>query len=279
MGYKHTAGSLVSSPLHPRITEMNPTTAEEMNTGNAPLLRSSDHPLLLLGLPFTIRTPVSAGFREGGARGGDGVDIEDVVSGAFAGLLVVWMAGLMGRMGRGRPRPLSREGAGADAAFVGARRDAGMMDPATGLGGSEGCPGKDAPTPAPALAPLESSAAAAVVSSCRSFASMRAILASVLQRTDGLRRADDGKYTSAGHVRVRSPRTRALEHAERRGLADVADRPAILGRGALRARSIEGRLVRIGHDELAPSDELVVRVCERLLRVLASSDDSSVSCC
>lgn len=92
----------------------------------------------------------------------------------------------MGRMGKGRPRPLSREGAGADAAFVGARRDVGMMGPETGLGGSEGCPDKDAP--APALAPLESSAAAEVVSSCRSFASMRAILASVLQRTDGLRR-------------------------------------------------------------------------------------------
>lgn len=70
----------------------------------------------------------------------------------------------------------------------------------------------------------------------------------------------DGKYTSAGHVRVRSPCTRALQHAERRGLADVADRPAILGRRALRARSVKWRLVRVRDDELAASDELVVRV-------------------
>lgn len=189
------------------------------------------------------------------------------------------MAGLMGRTGRGRPRPLSRETAGADAAFVGARRDTGMMGPATGLGGNDGWPDKDAPAPAPALA-LPEPSAAAVLSSCRSFASMRAILASVLQRTDGLRRdADDGKYTSAEHVRIRSPRTRALEHAERRGLADVTDWPAILGRSPLRTRSIEWRLVRVRDDELAPSEQLVVRVGERLLRVLASSGDSNVSCC
>lgn len=247
---------------------------------------AANYPLLLFGLVFTMRTPDSAVFRAGGARGGDGVDVEDATSGVAAGLRAVWMDGLMGRMGSGRARLLSRGAADAlGAAFVGACRAAGMMGPATGLGGSEGWPSKDAPAPALAfeLEP-EPSAAAAELWSCRSFASILAILASVLQvdrwRSQGLA---DGVYTSAGgegrkvDVRVRPPRTGTLQQAERRGLADVADRPAVLGPGALRAGGVERRLVREGHDELAAADEFVVRVRERLLRILGSSGGSNVS--
>ena len=79
-------------------------------------------------------------------------------------------------MGNGEDLLFSRivEEAGEAPILVGSCRGTALMDAATGFGGSEGWMGKDDPALGPALS--------AELSSCRSFASILAILASVLSR-------------------------------------------------------------------------------------------------
>ena len=45
----------------------------------------------------------------------------------------------------------------------------------------------------------------------------------------------------------------------------------------MRARFVEWRLMSVCHDKLAATEEFIVRVQERLLRVLVNSGNSEVS--
>ena len=129
-----------------------------------------------------MRTPLSAVFLTGGGRTwGEGVADDDDVSRkadgfGFSVLIAGCLDGMMGREGRGaRDRalelvPMLEPGAAPEGTFVGVCRELGAeaaaAAAATGFGGREGCAGRD-PTADVLEAP----------SSCRNFASIRAILA------------------------------------------------------------------------------------------------------
>ena len=258
---------------------------------------------------MTIFTPARPDFLLEVPLGAAGVE-EAVCADTFSdSLFRDWEGGAIGKEGKGRAGiflslvPTGRASRGAEPIaddVVGACRGPPLPKAAVaamGFGGSDGCVGKDEDVEADA--PPMFPGRAEAPPSCRSFASIRAILASVLSEEASVRfRQRQGKKASSetlcAHMcthtrrawlspgesgsevrwdlRIGSPCARALQQTQRGRLPYFADGPPVLRPRARRARGrIEGRLARVRDNKLPAAEKLVVGMRERFFGILRTN--------